>query len=86
MSDVITKINEITTELNRTELAIKSINERITAINQGYEQSGRNPDYFYRLQIELESATSDKIGYEHKRDRLIIELSEFKDFVNEYCC
>ena len=51
MSDVITKINEITTELNQTVLAIKSINERITAINQGYEQSGRNPDYFYRLQI-----------------------------------
>ena len=86
MSDVIMKINAITVELNRTELAIRSINERIAAINQGYEQSGRCSDYFYRFQIELETAKCDKIGFEHKRDRLIFELSEFKDFVNEYCC
>ena len=86
MSDVIMKIDAITLELNRTELAIRSINERIAVINQGYEQSGRCSDYFYRFQIELETAKYDKIGFEHKRDRLIIELSEFKDFVNEYCC
>ena len=82
MSEVIMKINTIALELNRTELAIRGINERIAVINQGYEHSGRNPDYFYRFQIELETATSDKIGFEHKRDRLIIELSEFKDLVN----
>ena len=85
MSDVITKINEITTELNQTVLAIKSINERIAVINQGYEQSGRCSDYVYRFQNELEIAKSDKLGFEHKRDRLITELSEFKDLINEYC-
>ena len=80
------KINAITLELNHTELAIRSINERISVNNEGYERSGRNPVYFHRYQIELETATCDKVGFEHKRDRLIMELSEFKDFVNEYCC
>ena len=86
MSDVIMKIDAITLELNRTDLAVKSSNERIAVINQGYEQSGRCSDYVYRFQNELEIAKSDKLGFEHKRDRLITELSEFEDFVNEYCC
>ena len=82
MSEVIMKINTITLELNRTELAIRGINERIAVINQGYEQSGRCSDYVYRFQNELEIAKSDKLDFEHKRDRLITELSEFEDFVN----
>ena len=86
MSDVIMNIDAITLELNRTDLAIKSINERIAVINQGYEQSGRCSNYVYIFQNELEIAKSDKLGFEHKRDRLITELSEFEDFVNEYCC
>ena len=85
MSDVIMKIDAITSELNCTETAIKTINERIAVIYEGYEQSGRCSDYFYRFQNELEIAKSDKLGFEHKRDRLITELSVFEDLINEYC-
>ena len=83
MSDVIMKINAITLDLNRTETTIKAINEKIVSIYKGYEDSGRCSDYFYRFQIELEIAKSDKIGFEHKRDMLIIELSELEDVVKE---
>ena len=80
---VILKINAIALELNHIELTLRSTNQRISAINEGYEQSGKNPTYFVRNQVELETATNDKLGFEYKRDRLIVELSEIKDIVNE---
>ena len=76
-SEVKNQTQQIARNLNHIEHSLSYILTRIGYIENKIAESGRDTDIIEKFRLEYEALENDKLSYEFRRDRLIMELSNW---------
>ena len=76
-SEVKNQTQQIARNLNHIEHSSSYILTRIGYIENKIAESGRDTDIIEKFRLEYEALENDKLSYEFRRDRLIMELSNW---------